>query len=242
MLFIAKPTAILHGVPVTAQNADIFVPPTGAEEKPVNEAEAGRRIAALKAIVQTMLPDHYPRGHAKDGKALFAEQLAEDELLAMAVANELSENELEHAFAWIDASYGAIDNELAASPVRPHLSDEQVQRARVALLAIAEVDDAHTLAVRMPDRPGEPPLTADERVRMGEEVFVGRIEIDVLHEHEGWSGFTTRAAGNLEKRIDSLPEPWRQRVKGILPELRSRLRETLERESEAGPGSGNRDC
>ena len=127
----------------------------------MNAAEAGRQIAALKAIVQTMLPDHYPRGHAKDGKALFGEQLAEDELLAMAVANELSENELEHAFRWADASYGTIDNELAASPVRPHLSEEQVQRARVALLAIAEVDDAHTLAVRMPDRPEEPPLTAD---------------------------------------------------------------------------------
>ena len=208
----------------------------------MNETEASRQIAALKAIVQTMLPDHYPRGHGKDGKTLFAEQLEEDELLAMAVANELSEQELEHAFAWVDASHGAIDNELAASPVRPHLSEEQVQRARVALLAIAEVDDAHTLAVRMPDRPGEPPLTADERVRMGEEVFVGRIEIDVLHEHEGWSGFTTRAAGDIEERIDSLPEPWRQRVKGILPELRSRLRETLERESEAGLGSGNRDC
>ena len=112
----------------------------------------------------------------------------------------------------------------------------------MALLAIAEVDDAHTLAVRMPDRPGEPPLTADERVRIGEEVFVGRIEIDVLHEHEGWSGFTTRAAGNLAERIDSLPEPWRQRVKGILPELRSRLRETLERESEAQSGSSDRHC
>ena len=205
----------------------------------MNEAEAGRQIAALKAIVQTMLPDHYPRGHAKDGKALFGEQLEEDDL-AMAVANELSKQELEHAFRWADASYGTIDNELAANPVRPYLSDEQVQRARVALLAIAEVDDAHTLAVRMPDRPGEPPLTADERVRIGEEVFVGRIEIDVLHEHAGWSGFTTRAAGNLEERIDSLPEPWRQRVKGILPELRSRLRETLERESEAQSGSSDR--
>ena len=116
-----------------------------------------------------------------------------------------------------------------------------MQRARVALLAIAEVDDAHTLAVRMPDRPGEPPLTADERVRIGEEVFVGRIEIDALHEHAGWSSFTTRAAGNLEERIDALPEPWRKRATGSLPELRSRLRETLERESEAQPGSGDRD-
>ena len=151
-----KVGAILHGVPVTAQNADLFVPHTETAERPVNETEASRQIAALKAIVQTMLPDHYPRTHGQDGKTLFAEQLAEDELLAMAVANELSENEFEHAFGWIDASYGTIENELAASPwlLHPELTED-------AATSMGNADGTVWYQVDMPE--GSPGRVAQVR-------------------------------------------------------------------------------
>ena len=194
----------------------------------MEENEARRKIAALTAIVQTMMPEIYEGPGEASGKEWFDLQLEEDQLLAMAIANELGEDELDRAFGWMEEAFGSSSNEVSASPVAPHLPAEQRERARVALLALEEVDHAHTLAVRMPDRPGVPPLTDEERVRMGEEAFLGRIEIDVLHEHEGWSSFTTMAKPDLKERLDHLPEPWRKHATKRLPELRARLKETLE--------------
>ena len=55
------------------------------------------------------------------------------------------------------------------------------------------------------------------------------MEIDVLHEHEGWSGFTTMAKPEPNESLEHLPEPWRKHAAKRLPELRARLKETLER-------------
>ena len=189
--------------------------------------EARRKIAALTAIVQTMMHEVYSGPHRQSAREWFDLQVREDELLAMAIANELSEEELVQAFGWMEAAFGSSGNEVSASPVAAHLRAEQRMRARIALLAHQEADHAHTLAVRMPERPGAPPLADEERVRMGEEAFVGRVEIDVLHEHEGWSGFTTMAKPDPKERLEHLPEPWRKHAAKRLPELRARIRETL---------------
>ena len=147
----------------------------------------------------------------------------------MAIANELSEEELVQAFVWMEVVLGTSSNEVSASPVAAHLRAEHRARAHIALLALEEVDHAHTLAVRIPERPGEPPLRYEERVRMGEEAFLGRLEIDALHEHESWSGFTTMAKPDPNERLEHLPEPWRKHAAKRLPELQARIRETLER-------------
>ena len=194
----------------------------------MGENEARRKIAALTAIVQTMMHEVYSGPGHESGRERFDFQIEEDELLAMAIANELGEEELERAFGWVEAAYGSGSDEVSASPVAPHLREEQRKRARVALLANEEADNAHTLAVRMPDHRGEPPLTAEDRVRIGEEAFLGRIEIDVLHEHEGWSGFTTMARPDPKDRLEHLPEPWRKHVVKTLPVLRARLKKSLE--------------
>ena len=204
----------------------------------MDENEARRKIAALTAIIQTMMHEVYEGPGEQSGREWFDLQLEEDQLLAMAIANELGEKELDLAFGWVDEAFGSSSNEVSASPVAPHLPAERRKRARVSLLALEEVDHAHTLAMRMPDRPGMPPLTAEERVRMGEEAFLGRIEIDVLHEHEGWSSFTTMAMSDLNERIEYLPEPWRKHAAKRLPELRARLKETLERKRLEEPGCG----
>ena len=201
----------------------------------VDENEARRKIAALTAIVQTMMHEVYSGPGEASGREWFDLQLEEDELLAMGIANELDEEELDRAFGWVEVAFGSSSNEVSASPVAPHLRAEQRKRARIALLALEEVDHAHTLAVRTPDRPGEPPLSDEERVRMGEEAFLGRIEIDVLHEHEGWSGFTTMAKPEPNERLEHLPEPWRKHAARRLPELRARIREMLERKRVEGP-------
>lgn len=194
----------------------------------MNEDEARRKIAALTAIIQTMLHEVYCESGGETGRERFDHGLHDDDALALAIANELDADELARAFGWTDAVFASGGEELAANPVTPHLSEEQRMRARVALLAQEEVDHAHTLAVRAPDRPGVGPLSADERVRLAEEAFLGRLEIDVLHEREGWSGFITMAKANPDERLAHLPEPWRKHAAGALPDLRARVMETLE--------------
>ena len=201
----------------------------------MDDGEARRKIAALTAIVQTMMHEVYSGSGNESGRESFDLQVDEDELLAMAIANELTEEELAQAFDWMEGAFGTSGNEVSASPVAPHLRAEPRMRARIALLALEEADHAHTLAVRMPDRPGEPPLSDEERVRMGEEAFLGRMEIDVLHEHEGWSGFTTMAKPEPNERLEHLPEPWKKHTAKRLPELRARLKETLERKRVEDP-------
>ena len=197
----------------------------------MDENEARRKIAALTAIVQTMMAEVYCGLGTLSARQWFDLQREEDEALATAIANELCEEELDRAFGWTQAALGSSAEEVRANPVAPHLRAEQRTRARVALLTHEEADHAHTLALRMPQHLGEPPLTAQARIRMGEEAFLGRIEIDVLHEHEGWSGFTTRAKPDPSERLEHLPEPWRKHAAKRLPELRARIAKTLEQKS-----------
>ena len=199
----------------------------------MDETGAQRKIAALKAIVQTMVHEVYSGG-SESARELFLVQLEEDEVLAVAVANELSEDELEHAFTWAEAAIGSEKDAMSANPVVPYLSDAQRTRTRVALLAHEEADHAHTVAVRAPDRPDAAPLSDDERVALGEETFLGRIEIDVLHEHEGWSGFTTMAKAGTDARLANLPEPWREHASARLPGIKAQIQETLERRRSEG--------
>lgn len=203
----------------------------------MDEAHARRTIAALVAIVQSMIPIVYSETHGEDGREIFEVQLREDDPLAMAIVNELTEKELDDAFRWVETSRAGYGNELSANPVRAFLSPEQLMRARIALLASDEADNAHTLVVRMPDRPAQPPLSPQDRVRIGEDAFMGRIELDVLHEQDGWSGFTMRAKADLDERIEYLPEPWRTNARRRLPELRARIRETLDGAGESGAES-----
>ena len=201
----------------------------------MHEDEACRKIAALKASVQAMLHEVDCESGGATGRKRFELGLEDDEALAFAIANELGSDELAHAFGWTDSDFVSGREELAANPVTPHLREEQRMRARVALLTHEELDHAHTLAVRAPDRPGVVPHSIDKRVRLAEEVFLGRLEIDVLHEREGWSAFTTRAKANVDKRLSHLPEPWRKHAAKRLPDLRARVRETLEQRPPEGP-------
>ncbi len=204
----------------------------------MDEDRTRRKITSLKAITQAMLHEVYWESGSESRRDRFDLRLEDDDALAMAIANELDADELARAFDWIDAVFASGRDELAANPVTPHLSEEQRMRARVALLAHEEVDHAHTLAVRAPNRPGVAPFSADDRVRLAEEAFLGRLEIDILHERDGWSDFTRMAEADPDKRLAHLPEPWRKHAAKRLPELRARVMETLERCRTGEPGRG----
>ena len=72
----------------------------GRREGTLDEKEERRKIAALTAIVQTMIHEVFSGTGGKNGRELFDLQLKEDELLAMAIGNELTEEELDRAFGW----------------------------------------------------------------------------------------------------------------------------------------------
>ena len=98
----------------------------------LDEDEARRKIAALKAIVQAMLHEVYRESGGAAGRKRFDLELEDDEALAMAVANEFGADELALAFGWTDAGFASGGDQLAANPVTPHLGEEQRMRARVA--------------------------------------------------------------------------------------------------------------
>ena len=64
----------------------------------MDEDEARRKIAALTAIVQTMIHEVFSANGENNAREMFDLQLEEDELLAMTIANELTEEELDRAF------------------------------------------------------------------------------------------------------------------------------------------------
>lgn len=197
----------------------------------MQESEAGRRIAALTAIVQTMIQEVYCGPGGEGGRAWFDGQLREDEALALAIANELDEAALAHAFAWAAAASGSSGEEIAASPVVAHLDPGQRERVRVALLAVDEADEAAARAIRATDGNGAggqgaggqdgAGAGAAARIAAAEDGFLGRIEADVRAAQPAW---TAGAAGaERAARLRRLPEPWRRHAGRRLPELRARL-------------------
>ena len=54
----------------------------------------------------------------------------------IAIANELTETEIEHAFGWNARAQGGPDAEIREHPLVPYLRPEQVDRLREELEAI----------------------------------------------------------------------------------------------------------
>ena len=59
------------------------------------QSQDKRTIAALKAIIQTMLPEYYLMQSGGSPKDNFLESLEMDEPIAMAISNEFTESEIE---------------------------------------------------------------------------------------------------------------------------------------------------
>lgn len=85
------------------------------------DGEGQRKTDALTALVQTML--HHVYGDSNGARALFDRQLADDDLLATAIANELDAEALERGFAWAEEAFESVDSEIAHTPVAAFLDD-----------------------------------------------------------------------------------------------------------------------
>ena len=104
-----------------------------------NEAE--RKIGALKAIIQTMMPEFYLMQWGGLPKQNFVGSLERDEPIAIAISNEFSESEIEEAFGWPKGATEGGETELRATPVTPFLNAEQVGKVRLQLANMARTDE-----------------------------------------------------------------------------------------------------
>ena len=101
----------------------------------MNREAAERQIAALRAIVQTMMPEYYLMQSGGQPQKGFLESLEAGDAVAMAISNELTQPEIEHAFGWPQRATDGGEAELRATPVTPFLTAEQTQRLRASLAA-----------------------------------------------------------------------------------------------------------
>ena len=65
----------------------------------MEENEASRKIAALTAIIQTLILELYWNEDEEAGKRRFFDAVEEDDPVSMAIANELTGSEIDVAFA-----------------------------------------------------------------------------------------------------------------------------------------------
>ena len=115
-----------------------------------NEAE--RKIGALKAIIQAMMPEYYLMQSGGLPKEDFLESLEKDEPIAMAISNEFTESEIEDAFDWTKMASEGGEAELRATPVTPFLNADQVGKLRRQLANMDRNDASSEEGVRGPGR------------------------------------------------------------------------------------------
>ena len=187
----------------------------------MDDNEARRKIGALKAIVQTLLLERYWKEDEEEGKREFLRAVDADDPVSMAIATELTEDELDRSFRWPEPSHEDAGEELLATPVVAYLTEGQRERARVSDVAANESDSAVVRALQELDPEGNGAKETGDLVRSAEEQFVESMLKDLVTQqgerHEMDEGRT------VDERVGAMPEPWRSRTRKELARLREEL-------------------
>ena len=101
----------------------------------MDQSQDRRAIAALKAIVKTMMPEFYLLQSVGLPKQNFVESLKRGEPIAMAIANEFTGSEIDDAFGWPKMGSEGGEAELRAMPITPFLNENQTDRLRAFVTA-----------------------------------------------------------------------------------------------------------
>ena len=160
-----------------------------------------------------------------------------DHPVAMAIMNELSEDELDAAFRWPDQTHMGAGKELPVAPVVAFLTQDQYERARVTCVADAEGDFARELAMEDPIPAGATAPGANERIALAEERFVSGMANDLAARRgEGIAAVTKEG---VEARIEAMPEPWKSRSRNELQHVRENLTELFDESGEREAAAGS---
>lgn len=181
------------------------------------------KIAALTAIVQTLVLEHYWEEDEEEAKRRFLALAEADHPLAMAIVHELTDEELDAAFRWPRSANADARNPLPATPVVAVLTEEQYEQARVTAVAEDECDRVRALAAEDADMPGGESLPANERMRIAQERFVAAMIQDLADRRGGEADAALK--GTVEQRIADMPEPWKSRTMREVERLRNDLGE-----------------
>ena len=203
----------------------------------MNEANATRKIAALTAIIQTLLLERYWEVDEEAGKERFRRMVEGDHPVAMAIVNELTEDELAAAFRWPDQTRMGAGKEIPATPVVAFLTEEQYERARVTCVADDEGDFARELGMQEPIPAGASAPGASERIALAEERFVSGMIRDLVARRGEEVGMGTK--GSVEERIAAMPEPWKSRSRNELQHVRENLTELFDESGEREAAAGS---
>ena len=191
----------------------------------MHEAHASRKLAALTAIIQTMLLEHYWEQDETEGKRRFLRLAEADHPVAMAIVNELSEEEFDAAFRWPGGTNRDRTKGLAATPVLAFLTEEQYERARVAAVAEDEGEQARGLAAEEPGRSRTGTHEVKERIRLAEKRFVAAMIEDLVSRRD--EALDASAKATVEECIEAMPEPWKSRTRNELERIREDVAERL---------------
>ena len=203
----------------------------------MDDNEASRKIAALTAIIQTLILEQYWEEDEEAGKRRFLGMAEGDHPVAMAIVNELTEDELDAAFRWPGQTHMGAGKELPATPVVAFLTENQYERARVTCVAEDEGDFARELGMQEPIPAGATGPGASERIGLAEERFVsGMIRDLVVRRGEGIAAVTKEG---VEARIAAMPEPWKSRSRNELEHVRKVLTELFAESGEHETATGN---
>ena len=186
----------------------------------MDEKKASRKIAALKAIVQTLLLERYWQQDEEEGKRDFLRAVDSDDPVSMAIVAELTEDELDAAFRWPEHARIKAGNGWLTTPVVAFLTEEQYERARITSLAADERDRIAVHALKESRADGDDAMETQERVRLAEERFVVAMVPDLV----GRRGeqFDVDEKRTVDERVDAMPEPWKSRdPEGALGAARS---------------------
>ena len=193
--------------------------------------ERSRQVAALKAIIQTLIPEAYwSQEDESPDEERFFEMVEGGEPVAIAIANELTREEIAEACSWGERGDGSIEAELRTTPVMAFLTDEQRERVRVILVAELEADKASGRAHEAAKGSCEAAWGAEERLRPYEEQFVVAMARDLV-EQRGEDALDS-GEGSVDERVERFPEPWRSRARKELARLRENVAGMLERKAE----------
>ena len=182
----------------------------------------GDRTAALVALVQTMIPHiFYTHDETIRPREIFADQIAHHDPAAMGIANALTQAEIDTAFAWVDASQ-TTDDEVALTPIRPHLTPTQQLGFRVSLTAIGLADDALEAALALERGSSGNRTHRKAQARTATEGFLRAMANDV--KANGHDVPEARSHHINDEFAECLPEPWRRHALTHLANLKARFR------------------